>query len=1256
MRRILHLLALLLLSVHLAFAQSGNGEISGKILDEKKQPVIGATVVVEQGGIRKGGAKTNFDGVYSIKPLSAASNYVVRVTYIGYKQDVTSDVRVTSDNTTRVNVNLDVAALTTKGEVVIKETRYKDPLIKKDEPPTKRTITGDEINRLATRSTSSMASMAPGVYQAKEGGALSMGGARSDATVYIIDGVRVRGSRGVNLPAGSIDQMTVISSGLPAKYGDVTGGVVTITTRGPSRDLHGGLTLEKSVDGFGHNLAAVNLSGPLVSKKDKYGAKTPLIGFFLAGDYAYDKDNDPSYYGNYRAKGDVLNNLQQTPLFLNPNGGGAFQYRAEYVTMNELEKVTQRQNALNQASNLVGKLDFQPAENISVTVGGSFNYAKTSSYIRGASLFAPEANPQSNNYTGRGYVRFTQRLGQSSKDLMNDADKKPSLIQNAFYTVQVDYTRDYSRTWHQTHKDNLFDYGYLGKFTSYSQAVYQPNYLDTLTGEHGVAYLGNNPTKITFDRSEMNPILANYTSQVFREAITPLRQLNDAFGVGALRNGDVPRNVYQLWNNVGAQVTSMSYSQAEQVGVAVDGSFDIVPNKGKGSKHAIEFGLYYEQRVDRGYSVAGNGLWSQMRLLANRQLGSFDYANPIYRVNGQNYTKDDINNGTVIFGDLDTITYNRIYTANDQSFFDKNLRSKLGLAQNSQDVIDIDNLDPSTYSLKMFSADELLNNGSPLVSYYGYDAYGNRQSKQPSFNDFFTQKDAYGNFTRAIGAFRPVYMGGYLLDRFTFRDMSFNVGVRIDRYDANNKMMKDPYSLYAERTVADVAGKQNAINGGTHPSNMGSDYVVYVNTNSSQDPRIVGYRNGDRWYDPLGREVSDPRTLSITYANGQSLTPYLQNATENIKDTNFNANGSFEDYKPQVNIMPRVQFSFPISDVAQFYAHYDVLVQRPRSFNNATPDQYYFFVENAGQGAISNPALKPEKTIDYEVGFQQAVTKSSALTIAAFYKERRDMIQLRQYAYAYPFTYTTYGNRDFSTVKGLKVVYDLRRTSNFQLNMSYTLQFAEGTGDNAAFTQSLIQNGLANVQPYIALGIDSRHLIVANLDYRYMTGEGPTINGHHFLQNAGANLIFRARSGEPYTRYSRAVPLVGGDFTSTPIIGTINGSRLPWNYNLDLKVDKDFVFNLGKTVEGGKRSKQLVVNAFCYVQNLLNTKNILGVYGYTGNASDDGYLASPQGQTALNAPGLANKQSFYDLYTLAMLNPGMVAPPRRINLGLGFSF
>src|SRR5207244_2532286 len=142
-------------------------------------------------------------------------------------------------------------------------------------------------------------------------------------------------------------------------------------------------------------------------------------------------------------------------------------------------------------------------------------------------------------------------------------------------------------------------------------------------------------------------------------------------------------------------------------------------------------------------------------------------------------------------------------------------------------------------------------------------------NKQPIINDFFTQKDANGNFTRNMAAYRPDYAAAYVQDKFNFRDLIFNIGLRVDRFDNNMKELKDKYSLYPIRTVAEVTDL------GNHPSNMGSDYAVYVN-DIEHPTQIVGYRNGDTWYNAQGTEVNDPKVIAQATSNGQ-IAPYLEN-------------------------------------------------------------------------------------------------------------------------------------------------------------------------------------------------------------------------------------------------------------------------------------------------------------------------------------------------------------------------------------------
>ena len=66
-------------------------------------------------------------------------------------------------------------------------------------------------------------------------------------------------------------------------------------------------------------------------------------------------------------------------------------------------------------------------------------------------------------------------------------------------------------------------------------------------------------------------------------------------------------------------------------------------------------------------------------------------------------------------------------------------------------------------------------------------------------------------------------------------------------------------------------------------------------------------------------------------------------------------------------------------------------------------------------------------SIEYEIGFRQKIGEKSALSIAAYYSEKRDQIQSFRYTGAYPTTYYSYKNMDFGTVQGFTISYELRR-------------------------------------------------------------------------------------------------------------------------------------------------------------------------------------------------------------------------------------
>jgi len=60
-------------------------------------------------------------------------------------------------------------------------------------------------------------------------GELHVRGGRGDATAYIVDGVKSPNITGV--AALAVENIAIITGGIPAQYGDITSGVIVVTTK-----------------------------------------------------------------------------------------------------------------------------------------------------------------------------------------------------------------------------------------------------------------------------------------------------------------------------------------------------------------------------------------------------------------------------------------------------------------------------------------------------------------------------------------------------------------------------------------------------------------------------------------------------------------------------------------------------------------------------------------------------------------------------------------------------------------------------------------------------------------------------------------------------------------------------------------------------------------------------------------------------------------------------------------------------------------
>ncbi len=1219
------LISTLALMVGTSFAQTG--ELKGTIKDAAtKEPVPFAAVIVESGGSQVAGTKTDFDGNFSIKPLTPGS-YDVRVTIIGYSTTLDKGVIIKANIFSPFNKQITPSTVQ-KDEVVV--SAYKVPVFEVDQTSSGGTLTAAEVRKLPTRDINAAAATSAGVYanpdqKGSEGG-LNIKGGRSSSTVYFVDGVKVRGSSAV--PQGSIEQINVLTGGVPAEFGDISGGAVNITTKGPSRKFAGGLEAVTSevIGRDGYNLVAADLSGPLLIKNRKKDGERALVGFTLSGEYQLHKDPNLPITPIYKVKDAKLKEIESNPLSANPITPTLLnQNNADFVGLSDLERIKRRQDVEQQNIRLSTKLNYQPTLLTTLTLGLSGEFQKRRNADRGigsdGALFNSKKNGFRNDDVYRVFARYTQRFGQQ-------ADNEKATIKNAYYSVQADYSKQFIFERDKQLEDDFFAYGYVGKFTKKQKDNYAFDDVDKVYKQVS----GRQDTAYIIEPGDVNPILGNYAQQYVDLYGMPASEAEYQAN-GGLLNGAAPANVYGLYTNVGRQVGFIR-DENDQLRFTFKFSADI-------KKHSVQAGFEYEQRKDRFYRPFPRSLWTLMNQVVNTHL-DLDTTNP---------DKPNPNPG-------DSVSYPYKPNYALQTYFDRNLRAKLnanGTPVAENEFIDVNSLDPSIFSVDMFTASDLFLNTT--WNYSGYDYKGNKLTNKVNFTDFFTD-----TVNRPMGAFEPIYMAGYIQDKFALNDLIIRLGVRVDRFDANQSVLKDKYSLFPTKSRGEVDGALNKKNGGSHPGNIGDDFVVYVKgtqrEGGNDDVEITGYRSGDKFFNANGEQVETADELNDANGNVVPLFSDQVKLDDNRPDFNSSAAAAFTDYKPQVTVQPRVSFSFPISDEAVFFANYDVLAQRPqtagagRNFVYSSPVDY-FLLARGRNSTLANPNIKPEITVDYQLGFKQKLTQSSALSITSFYREFRDQIRQISVFNAYPADYATYDNGDFSTVKGLTLDYDMRRTGNTSLRLSYTLQFADGTGSSATSAQNLLSSGQGNILIPNALNFDQRHTVVANLDYRY--GSDKDYNGpqalRKLLNGAGANFIFRTGSGTPYSR-QREFTRLGADNRFRTLVGSTNGSRLPWTYTIDARFDKDILIGQKKANRSSKNPSYL--NIYLQIQNVLNTQNIIDVYNTTGNADDDGYLTTSTGIKDVQVQ--TNAEAFVDLYRIKMNDPRNYAPPRLIRLGATFNF
>ena len=405
------------------------------------------------------------------------------------------------------------------------------------------------------------------------------------------------------------------------------------------------------------------------------------------------------------------------------------------------------------------------------------------------------------------------------------------------------------------------------------------------------------------------------------------------------------------------------------------------------------------------------------------------------------------------------------------------------------------------------------------------------------------------------------------------------------------------------------------------------------------------------------------RDTTITNALGEDVlipgfeAPCFSLATFNIVESCLDKVDAIVEFSPRLGI------SFPVSDRTVFHMQYGKFVQLPE-LSRLYRGPWNVALNLGGQNFIPDPQafdLDVEETIQYEVGFGHQLTDNAAFDLSLFYRDESGKLQYRDVTVNPLVTnaasYQRYVNGDFGTTKGFEFSLRIRRTERLSANINYTFSDALGTGSVPNSATSSVQLFTPNPTVISPLTFNQKHVGTINLDYRMGRNEGGTL-----LKETGINALFNFSSGHAFTKVfgdigQRGIDeggiLADDDPRTRRPLEPINSSTTPATFTLDMRLDKTIRFG------------NINTNWYIYVQNLLNRKNILNVYGRTGSAEDDGYLTDPllsqatldvegpQYEELYRAVNLAHRQHFWQTQGVSVAGADdLFGQPRQIRFGV----
>ncbi|HPR86975.1 MAG TPA: TonB-dependent receptor [bacterium] len=412
---------------------------------------------------------------------------------------------------------------------------------------------------------------------------------------------------------------------------------------------------------------------------------------------------------------------------------------------------------------------------------------------------------------------------------------------------------------------------------------------------------------------------------------------------------------------------------------------------------------------------------------------------------------------------------------------------------------------------------------------------------------------------------KPLEFSLYAQDKMEFKEMIVNFGLRFDYFNSRGKILADP-----------------------------------------RDPNIYDPFDPYHKYKNYSPETPEADLIPYTLAERQAFW--------------------YKDATAKMALSPRFGIAYPITDRGVIHFSYGHFFQIPTfrqlfgandGTDTSNPD-LEVATTSGNSTFLSNADLKPQRTVQYEIGLSQQITPDLGAEVTMFYRDVRDWVEAGYpiSTYLASVAYTMFENKAYSNVKGVTLSLTKRYANYFEAGLDYSYMVAEGS---ASDPKDSYNDRLSDKAPRITLsplGWDQRHTLNGNLSVGTATWR--------------ASLLLKYWTGTPYTP-TFPPGLASGSSSFSGLAE--NSARKPIVNSTDLR--------LFKTFRVGKQN----VSVFAYIYNLFDQRAATSVWSDTG---------SPKYT-------LQTRNASYDANRVSTLednanHPEWYIEPRQVQLGFSLGF